>query len=52
MIVVIIIDLIKQQLLKYIYNSNEAIIFSSNEVSKASNHMVLLNKTMYYKQMI
>ncbi len=32
--------------LKYIYNSNDAIIISSNKVSKARNHMVLLNKTV------
>ncbi len=32
--------------LKYIYNSNEAIIISSNKESKARNHMVLLNKTV------
>ncbi len=28
------------------YNSNDAIILSSNKVSKARNHMVLLNKTV------
>ncbi len=35
------------------YNSNNAIIISSNKVSKARYHMDLMNKTvkiMYYKQ--
>ncbi len=39
--VVIKIDVSEQ----YMYNSNDAIIISSNKVSKARNHMVLLNKT-------
>ncbi len=32
--------------IQYIYNSNDAVIISSNKVSKARNHMVLLNKTV------
>ncbi len=31
---------------KRIYNSNGAIIISSNKVLKARNHMVLLNKSV------
>ncbi len=31
---------------KYIYNSNDPIIISSNKVSKARNHMDLLNKSV------
>ncbi len=38
------------RILKFWYrdntNSNDAIIISSNKVSKARNHMVLLNKTV------
>ncbi len=30
----------------YIYNSNYAIIISSNKVSKARNHFIFLNKTV------
>ncbi len=50
-VLVIKIDLSEQQLLKllkYKYNSNDAIIISSNKVSKARNHMVYCTKLLKY----